>query len=128
MAGQLDSLLKSVAKQVVADLGSSLDSTINYIKKGRSSYNIDTSEQITIDTTYLNLKVPVEFVKSEDDEGKEIRQAKIYITPDLIGDSQPLLQDEITLTFSGSTRGAKITDIRTLKGAQEYLFRIDVIF
>ena len=30
MAGQLDSLLKSVAKQVVSDLGSSLDSTIVY--------------------------------------------------------------------------------------------------
>ena len=57
MAGQLDSLLKSVAKQVVADLGSSLDATINYVKKGRSSYNIDTSEQITIDTTYLNLSL-----------------------------------------------------------------------
>ena len=52
----------------------------------------------------------------------------LYITPDLIGDNQPLLQDEITLTFSGSTRGAKITDIRTLKGGQEYLFRIDIIF
>ena len=30
MAGQLDTLLKSVAKQVVADLGSSLDTTITY--------------------------------------------------------------------------------------------------
>ena len=40
MAGQLDSLLKSVAKQVVADLGSSLDSTIVYTKKGLSSYNV----------------------------------------------------------------------------------------
>ena len=35
---------------------------------------------------------------------------------------------DYTDTFSGSTRGAKITDIRTLKGGQEYLFRIDVIF
>ena len=42
MAGQLDSLLKNVAKQVVADLGTSLDSSINYIKKGISSYNIET--------------------------------------------------------------------------------------
>lgn len=33
MAGQLDSLFKSVAKQIVADLGSSLDTTITYIKK-----------------------------------------------------------------------------------------------
>ena len=52
----------------------------------------------------------------------------MYITPDLIGDSQPLLQDEITLTFSGSSRGCKITNILTQKGGQEYLFRVDVIF
>ena len=128
MAGQLDSLLKSVAKQVVADLGSSLDSTINYIKKGRSSYNIDTSEQITIDTTYLNLKVPVEFVKSEDDEGKEIRQAKIYITPDLIGNNQVDFDDEIQLTYAGETRTAQIYDIDTRKGGQVYLFTVLVRF
>ena len=35
MAGQLDSLFKSVAKQVVADLGSSFDSTITIQKKHR---------------------------------------------------------------------------------------------
>ena len=128
MAGQLDSLLKSVAKQVVADLGSSLDSTINYLKKGRSSYNIDTSEQITIDTTYLNLKVPVEFVKSEDDEGKEIRQAKIYITPDLIGNNQVDFDDEIQLTYAGETKTAQIYDIDTRKGGQVYLFTVLVRF
>ena len=33
MAGQLDSLLKNVAKQVVADLGDSFDSSIVYTKK-----------------------------------------------------------------------------------------------
>ena len=128
MAGQLDSLLKSVAKQVVADLGSSLDATINYVKKGRSSYNIDTSEQITIDTTYLNLKVPIEFIKSEDDEGKEIRQAKLYITPDLIGNNQVDLDDEIQLTYSGETRTAQIYDIDTKKGGQIYLFTVLVRF
>ena len=127
MAGQLDSLLKSVAKQVVADLGSSLDTTITYTKKASGSYNTSTGAYTTTDTSY-SIKVPIEFIRSEEDEGKEMRNAKLYITPDLIGDNQPLLQDEITLTFSGSTRGAKITDIRTLKGGQEYLFRIDVIF
>ena len=71
MAGQLDSLLKSVAKQVVADLGSSLDSTINYIKKGRSSYNTSTGAYTTTDTSY-SISVPIEFVKSEEDEGKEL--------------------------------------------------------
>ena len=40
----------------------------------------------------------------------------------------PLLQDEITLEFSGSTRIAKITDIKTFKGNQEYAFRIDIVF
>ena len=128
MAGQLDSLLKSVAKQVVTDLGKSLDATINYVKKGRSSYNIDTSEQITIDTTYLNLKVPIEFVKSEDDEGKEIRQAKLYITPDLIGDNQVDFDDEIQLTYAGETRTAQIYDIDTRKGGQVYLFTVLVRF
>ncbi len=128
MAGQLDSLLKSVAKQVVADLGSSLDVTINYVKKGRSSYNIDTSEQITIDTTYLNLKVPIEFIKSEDDEGKEIRQAKLYITPDLIGNNQVDFDDEIQLTYAGETRTAQIYDIDTRKGGQVYLFTVLVRF
>jgi ribosomal 50S subunit-recycling heat shock protein len=128
MAGQLDSLLKSVAKQVVTDLGKSLDATINYVKKGRSSYNIDTSEQITIDTTYLNLKVPIEFIKSEDDEGKEIRQAKLYITPDLIGDNQVDFDDEIQLTYAGETRTAQIYDIDTRKGGQVYLFTVLVRF
>ena len=52
MAGQLDSLLKSVAKDIVATLGDSLDTTITYVKKGVSSYNVETGEQITIDTTY----------------------------------------------------------------------------
>ena len=100
MAGQLDSLLKSVAKQVVADLGSSLDSTIVYTKKGLSSYNVETGEQITIDTTYSDLKVPVEFVQSTEDDGRERREAKIYISPDLIGNNQPSFEDEVTLTYA----------------------------
>ena len=127
MAGQLDTVLKNVAKQVVSQLGNSLDTSIIYTRKGVSSYNTDSGEFITVDTTY-NIKVPIEFVQSSEESGFQENTARLYITPDLIGDSQPLLQDEITLTFSGSTRGAKITDIRTLKGGQEYLFRIDVIF
>ena len=127
MAGQLDTALKKIAKQVVSQLGNSLDSSIIYTRKGISSYNSDTGEYITIDTKY-NIKVPIEFIQSSEESGFQENTARVYITPDLIGDSQPLLQDEITLTFSGSTRGAKITDIRTLKGGQEFLFRIDVIF
>ena len=127
MAGQLDTAFKNIAKQVVSQLGNSLDSSIIYTRKGISSYDADSGEFHTVDTTY-NIKVRIELVQSSEESGFQEYIARLYITPDLIGDSQPLLQDEITLTFSGSTRGAKITDIRTLKGGQEYLFRIDVIF
>lgn len=128
MAGQLDSLLKSVAKDIVATLGDSLDTTITYVKKGISRYDVNTGEQKTIDTTYSNIKVPIEFIKSEDDEGKEIRQAKLYITPDLIGDNQVDFDDEIQLTYAGETRTAQIYDIDTRKGGQIYLFTILVRF
>ena len=128
MAGQLDSLLKSVAKDIVATLVDSLDTTITYVKKGVSSYNVETGEQITIDTTYSDIKVPIEFIKSEDDEGKEIRQAKLYITPDLIGDNQVDFDDEIQLTYAGETRTAQIYDIDTRRGGQVYLFTILVRF
>lgn len=128
MAGQLDTLFRSVAKQVVADLGSSFDSTISYIRKGTSSYNVETGEQITVDTTYSDLKVPVEYVRSEEDLSTETRQAKVYITPDLIGDNQPNLEDEIVLTYAGSTRTAQIVSIDTKQGGQTYLFTLLVRF
>ena len=127
MAGQLDSLLKNVAKQVVSQLGDSLDTTIIYTRKSSTSYNTSTGAVTTSDTSYT-IKVPVEFIQSSEETGFQENIARVYITPDLIGDNQPLLSDEITLTFSGSTRVAKITDVRTLRGGQEYLFRIDVIF
>jgi len=128
MAGQLDSLLKSVAKDLVASLGTSLDSSIIYTKKGVSSYNVDTGENITVDTTYSDLKVPVEFVQSTEDDGRERREAKIYISPDLIGDNQPSFEDEITLTYSGSTRVGQIVNIDTRQGGQTYLFTLLVRF
>ena len=128
MAGQLDSLFKSVAKSVVATLGDSFDHTITYVKKGTSSYNLDTGEQVTVDTTYSDIKVPVSFVKAEEETGQEMRQAKIYLTPDLIGDNQPDLEDEVTLSFAGSNRLAQIVDIDTKKGGQTYLFTLLVRF
>jgi len=128
MAGQLDSLFRSVAKQVVVDLGTSLDSTITYVKKGLSSYNVETGEQVTIDTTYSDLKVPVEFVKSTEDDGRERREAKIYISPDLIGNNQPSFEDEVTLTYVGSTRVGQIVNIDTRQGGQTYLFTLLVRF
>ena len=128
MAGQLDSLFKNVAKSVVATLGDSLDHTITYVKKGTSSYNLDTGEQVTLDTTYSDIKVPISFVRSEEEAAQEMREAKLYITPDLIGNNQPSLEDEITLSFGGSNRVAQIVDIDTKKGGQVYLFTILVRF
>jgi len=128
MAGQLDSLFKSVAKSVVATFGDSFDSTITYVKKGVSSYNVETGEQITIDTTYSDIKVPISFIRSEDDEGKEIREAKMYITPDLIGDNQIDFDDEVQFSYAGSTVTGQIYDIDTKKGNQVYLYTILVRF
>ena len=67
MAGQLDTALKKIAKQVVSQLGNSLDSSIIYTR-GISSYNSDTGEYVTVDTTY-NIKVPIEFVQSAKNQG-----------------------------------------------------------
>ena len=128
MAGQLDSALKQIAKQVVADLGSSFDSTITYTRKASGSYNTSTGAYTTSDTTFSDIKAPIEFIKSTEDDNREIRQAKIYITPDLIGDNQPTFDDEITLNYAGSTRVAQITDIDTKQGGQTYLFTLFVRF
>tara|TARA_Y100001973_G_C5153218_1_gene309276 strand:+ start:28 stop:411 length:384 start_codon:yes stop_codon:yes gene_type:complete len=127
MAGALDTLFKNVAKQVVADLGASLDTSIVYTRKVAGTYNVAKGSLNSVDTTY-SIKVPVEFINSVETSGFQENTARLYITPDLIGDKQPLLQDEVTITFSGSTRVAKITNIQTLKGGQEYLFRIDIVF
>ena len=127
MAGQLDTALKQIAKQVVADLGSSFDSSIVYTKKASGSYNTSTGVFTTTDTTY-SIKAPVEFVRSEEEGGQEMREAKIYLTPDLIGDNQPDLEDEVTLNFAGSNRLAQVVDIDTKKGGQTYLFTLLVRF
>ena len=66
MAGQLDSLLKNVAKQVVSQLGDSLDTTIIYTRKLSTSYNTSTGAVTTSDTSYT-IKVPVEFVQSTEE-------------------------------------------------------------
>ena len=99
MAGQLDSVFKNVAKSVVASLGDSFNHTITFIKKGVQEYDVDNGELVSINTTYSDLKVPLEFIQSEEEEGQEIRRAKIYITPDLIGDNQITFQDKVKLTY-----------------------------
>ena len=124
----LDALFKDVAKQVVGDLGSALDTTITYTRQASPSYNTSTGALTTTDTSYASIKVPVEFVDSEEDEGREERQAKLYITPNLIGNTQPTLQDEVILSYAGSNRTAQISNIRTYKGGQDYLYVLTVRF
>lgn len=128
MAGALDSAFKQIAKSVVADLGTALDTSITYVRKVSPSYNVSTGALTTTNTSYSSIKVPVEFVIAEEEEGREQRQAKIYITPDKIGSNQPTLQDEVTLTYAGSSRTAQITDIKTYRGGQEYLYVLMVRF
>ena len=127
MAGALDSLFKNVAKQVVADLGKSFDHTITYTRKASPTYNTSTGALTTTDTTY-SVQVPVEFVDAEEEEGREERKARLYITPNQIGDNQPTFEDTVTLKYAGSNRVAQITDIRTMKGGQEYLYQLLVRF
>lgn len=128
MAGALDTAFKAIAKSVVADLGTALDTSITYTRKASPSYDYATGALTTTDTSYSNIKVPVEFVVSEEEEGREERQAKIYITPDLIGSNQPTFEDQVTLTYAGASRTAQITDIRTYRGGQEYLYILLVRF
>jgi hypothetical protein len=127
MPGALDTLFKNVAKQVVADLGKSFDHTITYTRKASPTYNTSTGALTTTDTAY-SFDVPVEFVRAQEEEGREERQAKLFITPDLIGDNQPTFEDTITLKYAGSNRVTQIIDIQTFKGDQEYLFIVLVKF
>ena len=127
MPGALDSLFKNVAKSVVADLGKSLDTTVVYTRKASATYNIATGGVTSTDTTY-SFNAPVEFIVSDEESGYQENNARLYITPDQIGDNQANLQDEIALTFDGASRATKIQDIRTFRGGQEYLYMIRVVF
>ena len=128
MAGQLDSLFKNVAQSVVATLGDSFNHSITFIKKGVQQYNVAEGQLVSIDTTFSDIKVPLEFIQSEEEEGQEVRRAKLYITPDLVGDNQITLQDKIKLNYAGELRTAQIYDINTKKGNQVYLYIVMVRF
>lgn len=127
MPGALDSAFKNIAKSVVADLGKSLDHTITYTRKASPSYNISTGAVTSTDTSY-SFKAPLEFVNSDEEAGYQENVAKLYITPDQIGDNQATLQDEISLTYAGSSRTAKIQDIQTYRGGQKYMYILRVVF
>ncbi len=128
MAGALDTAFKAIAKQVVSDLGSALDTVITYSVNKKGSYNIAIGKQLIQTTNYTNIKVPIEFIQSGEDDSREFRQAKLYITPDLIGDHQPTFDDEITLNYGGANKVAQIVDINTKRGGQAYLYTIQVRF
>ena len=128
MAGALDKVFKEAAKAIVADLGDGLDTKIDYTRKFDGTYDTAKGTFTTFDRPYFNLKCPIEFVRSEEEEGREEREARIYISPDQIGGNQPTMQDEITLKFAGASRAAQITDINTYSGGQEYLYILRVRF
>jgi hypothetical protein len=128
MAGALDSVFKQAAKAIVADLGDGLDTKIDYTRKFDSKYNTSTGTLTTFDRPYIDLKCPIEFIRSEEEEGREEREARIYVSPDQIGNNQPTMQDEITLKFAGASHVAHITDINTYRGGQEYLYILRVMF
>tara|TARA_R100000773_G_scaffold43167_1_gene41238 strand:- start:573 stop:959 length:387 start_codon:yes stop_codon:yes gene_type:complete len=124
MPGQIDKVIQAATKQALGDLGAALNSTITFTKKASGTYNTSTGAYSTTDTSFANLKVPVEFIRSEEDEGKEMRQVKVFITPDLINNNQIDLDDEITLTYAGSTVVAKIYNVKTEQGESVYLYTV----
>ena len=123
MAGQLEKILQTAIKKVVKDLGTSLNQTITYTRKVSGTYNTSTGSYSTTDTTFADLEVPIEFIISSEDDGRERREAKIFISPDLIESNQPTFQDEIILTYAGSTRTAQIMNIDTRVGLFTLLVR-----
>lgn len=128
MAGALDSLFKDVAKQIVADLGDSLDTEIDYTRKFDGAYDTATGAFTTFDRPYFSLRCPIEFVQADPDENREERRARIYVSPDQIGGNQPTFQDEIVIKYAGSSRTTQIIDVRTYSGGQEYLYIVEVRF
>ena len=128
MAGQLDKIIQAATKQVIADLGNAFNSTISFTKKTSGVYNTSTGSYSTTDTVFSNIKVPIEFIRSEEESGQEMREAKIFITPDLIGNNQIDLDDELTLNFAGSSVVAQIVDVKSNQGENVYLFTVLVRF
>ena len=128
MPGALDKVFKEAAKAIVADLGDGLDTKIDYTRKFAGTYDTDKGAFTTFDRPYFNLKCPIEFIRSEEETEAEKRTARVYVSPDQIGNNQPTFQDEVTLKFAGADRAAQIVDIRTYRGGQEYLFILEVVF
>ena len=128
MPGALDSAFRQAAKAIVKDLGASLDVEIDYVREVSGDYDVSTGSYTNLQQTYADISAPIEFIDSEEEEGREERKARIYIAPDQIGDNQPTMSDELVLRFSGLNRKAQITDIRTFSGGQAYLYILLVRF
>ena len=128
MAGVYDTMFKNAAQQAVKQLGEGLDTTITYSVVTKGSYNVATGKQFSSKTSYTDINVPMAFVKSEEDLGRETMEAKLYITPDLINSHQPSFDDEIILSYGGGTHTAQIVDIDTKRGGQPYLYILLVRF
>ena len=67
MPGALDKAFKEAAEAIVADLGSSLDTEIDYVRKFDGTYNTAKGTFETFDRPYFNLKCPIEFIRSEEE-------------------------------------------------------------
>ena len=128
MSGALDTALRAIAKQVVSDFGSELNTTITYSVNSKGSYNVAAGKQMISTTSYTDIKVAIEFIQAEEDKGREIRRARIHVTPDLIGTHQPTFDDEITLSYGGQSKVAQIIDVSTKGGDQVYIHTIEVRF
>ena len=128
MPGALDSAFRQAAQSIVQDLATSLDVEIDYLRQVSGDYNISTGTYTDLQQTYADIRAPIEFIDSEEEEGREERKARVYIAPDQIGDNQPSMSDEVVLKFAGSDRKAQIVDIRTFSGGQNYLYILLVRF
>ena len=128
MSGALDTALRAIAKQVVSDFGSELNTTITYSVNSKGSYYVAAGKQMISTTSYTDIKVAIEFIQAEEDKGREIRRARIHVTPDLIGNHQPTFDDEITLSYGGQSKVAQIIDVSTKGGDQVYIHTIEVRF
>lgn len=128
MPGALDAAFRQAAEAIVKDLGTSLDVEIDYVRQVSGDYNVSTGAYTGLQQTYFDIQAPIEFIDSEEEEGREERKARVYITPSQIGDNQPSMADELVLKFAGSNRKAQITDIRTFSGGQAYLYILLVRF
>ena len=128
MPGALDAAFRQAAEAIVKDLGAGLDVEIDYVREVSGDYNVSTGTYTKLNQTYFGLSVPVEFIDSEEETESEKRKARVYIAPSQIGDHQPTLTDEITLKYADASRKTQITDIRTYRGGQQYLFIVEVVF